>query len=177
MKDAVSKPKKKTEASVKLNWDECKRSLLIKQIEGSKIISDAMGHAKATAALIKQIAILGSQGNAIDEDASNFVLGFMDSMKPRDAAEALLFAQMAAVHQATMMMARRLTHVENIPQQDAAERALNKLARTYSKQIDTLHRYRKSGKQVVRVERVNVESGGQAIVGVVSHGGGCSEQK
>jgi len=38
------------------------------------------------------------------------------------------------IHQATMMMARRLNHVETIPQQDVAERALNKLARTYASQ-------------------------------------------
>jgi hypothetical protein len=37
--------------------------------------------------------------------------------------EALLAAQMAAVHTATMTLARRLAHVENIPQQDSAERA------------------------------------------------------
>jgi hypothetical protein len=35
----------------------------------------------------------------------------------------MLAAQMAAVHNATMTFARRLNHVENIPQQDSAERA------------------------------------------------------
>jgi hypothetical protein len=48
---------------------------------------------------------------------------------------------------------------------------LNKLARTYAAQMDTLKRYRSKG-QMVRVERVTVESGGQAIVGNVSKGGG-----
>jgi len=131
----------------------------------------ATGHSKVSAGLISQIAILGSQGNRVDNDASNFALGFVDAMKPKDAAEALLFTQMAAVHQATMMLARRLNHVENIPQQDAAERALNKLGRTYAAQLDTLKRYRSKG-QTVRVERVTVESGGQAIVGNVAKGGG-----
>jgi hypothetical protein len=96
-------------------------------------------------------------------------------MAPKDAAEALLFTQMAAVHQATMMMARRLNHVENIRQQDAAERALNKLGRTYAAQMDTLKRYRSKG-QTVRVERVTVESGGQAIVGNVTKGGADDEK-
>ncbi|WP_300246595.1 hypothetical protein [Antarcticimicrobium sp.] len=92
-------------------------------------------------------------------------------MNPEDAAETLLLAQMAAIHQATMMMARRLKHVENIPQQDAAERALNKLGRTFAAQMDTLKRYRTKGQQTVRVERVTVNEGGQAIVGDVRHGG------
>ena len=40
-----------------------------------------------------------------------------------------------------MMMARRLNHVETKPQQDAAERALNKLARTYAMRMEALKRY------------------------------------
>jgi len=91
-------------------------------------------------------------------------------MNPEDAAETLILAQMAAIHQATMMMARRLNHVENLPQQDAAERALNKLGRTFAAQMDTLKRYRSKGQQVVRVERVTVNEGGQAIVGNVETG-------
>lgn len=164
-------PEEKKEASVTLVWNKDERSLSIEQVEGSKVISRAMGHSQTVSGLIKQLAILGSYGSAVDEDATNFVLGYVEAMKPRDATETLLLAQMGAVHQATMMMARRLNHVENIPQQDAAERALNKLARTFSTQTDTLKRYRSTGKQVVRVERVNVESGGQAIVGDVSHRG------
>jgi hypothetical protein len=70
-----------------------------------------------------------------------------------------------------MMMARRLNHTANLPQQDSAERALNKLGRTYAVQMATLKRCRSKGQQTVRVERVTVESGGQAIVGSVSKGG------
>ena len=134
-------------------------------------LTNATGNARVTDGLTSQCAILGSYGMRIDERASNFALGFADAMQPRDPAEALLVAQMAAVHQATMMMARRLNHVESIPQQDAAERALNKLARTYTTQMDTLKRYRSKGQQVVRVERVTVNDGGQAIVGAVEHRG------
>ena len=70
-----------------------------------------------------------------------------------------------------MMLARRLNHVETIPQQDAAERALNKLARTFATQLEALKRYRTGGTQKVTVEHVTVNAGGQAIVGNVAHGG------
>ena len=125
-----------------------------------------------TSGLLRQIACLGSHGVRVDEDASNFALGFVDSMAPQDPAEALLVAQMAAIHQAAMMLARRLNHVDTIPQQDAAERALNKLARTYAAQMEALKRYRAKVQQTVRVEHVTVESGGQAVVGNVVQGGG-----
>jgi hypothetical protein len=91
--------------------------------------------------------------------------------------EALLAAQMAAVHNATMTFARRLAHVDNIQQQDSAERAFNKLARTFAAQLEALKRYRSAGEQTVRVEHVTVNEGGQAIVGNVSHGGRGSPKK
>lgn len=65
--------------------------------------------------------------------------------------------QMATIHQATMMMVRRLNHAVNIPQQDASEQALNKLGRTYATQMDTLKRYRSEGQQTARLERVTVQ--------------------
>jgi hypothetical protein len=136
----------------------------------------ATAHSEVSGGLVSQIAMVGSQGNRLDVAASNFALGFVDSMAPKDAAEALLFTQMAAVHQATMMMARKLNHATSIAQQDTAERALNKLGRTYAAQMDTLKRYRSKG-QTVRVERVTVESGGQAIVGNVTKGGGADHEK
>jgi hypothetical protein len=122
--------------------------------------------------LVGQIASLGSLKRRIDSDNSNFVLAVVRSVNPRDGLEALLATQMGAIHAATMMMARRLNHVETIPQQDAAERALNKLARTFAIQMEALKRYRSSGQQKVTVEHVTVNAGGQAIVGAVETGGG-----
>ncbi|NAZ38161.1 hypothetical protein [Rubellimicrobium sp. CFH 75288] len=118
--------------------------------------------------LVMQLALLGEGGQRISETATNQALAFMSEMKPRDAAELFLLAQMASIHQATMMLSRRLNHVETIPQQDAAERALNKLARTFAGQMEALKRYRSKGHQTVRVERVTVQSGGQAVVGTIA---------
>jgi len=67
-----------------------------------------------------------------------------------------------------MTFTRRLAHVETIPQQDSAERALNKLARTYGSQMEALKRYRTGGEQKVTVQHVSVSEGGQAIVGNVT---------
>ena len=121
--------------------------------------------------VIGQIAIIGSQGKRIDEGNSNFLLSVVRAVQPRDELETLLALQMGAIHAATMMLARRLNHVETIPQQDAAERALNKLARTYAMQMETFKRYRTGGQQKVVVEHVTVNEGGQAIVGAVTQGG------
>lgn len=117
--------------------------------------------------MVGQIACLGAHGRQSDDDNSNFVFSVVRAVKPRDELEALLATQMGAIHAATMMMARKLNLVNTTQQQDSAERALNKLARTYAAQMDTLKRYRTGGQQKVTVEHVTVNSGGQAIVGVV----------
>src|SRR5262245_28781931 len=96
------------------------------------------------------------------------MLSVMKGIEPKDQVEALLAAQMAAVHMATMTFARRLAHVEDIPQQDSAERAFNKLTRTFTTQMDALKRYRTGGEQKVTVQHVSVSEGGQAIVGNVT---------
>ena len=154
-------------ASVTLSYDHDD------PVTATVLLMDAMGTGDERFAeeLLSQVAKLGDHGRRVSEAATNFALSVVAAVEPRDALEAMLAAQMAAVHQATMMMARRLNHVETIAQQDAAERALNKLARTYAGQMETLKRYRSKGQQVVRVERVTVQEGGQAIVGHVETGG------
>lgn len=89
----------------------------------------------------------------------------------------MLAAQMAAVHMLTMNFAHRLNNVANIPQQDSAERAFNKLVRTFAAQVEALKRYRTGGEQKVTVEHVTVNEGGKAIVGNVTHGGTGSSEK
>jgi hypothetical protein len=98
------------------------------------------------------------------------MLSVIKGVGPRDQVEAMLAAQMTAVHMAMMSSARRLAHVENIPQQDSAERAFNKLGRTFAAQVEALNRYRTGGEQKVTVKHVTVNAGGQAIVGNVSRG-------
>jgi hypothetical protein len=121
--------------------------------------------------LLAQLANAATKGRAVDDRGLNFMLAVVKGIEPRDQVEAMLAAQMAAVHNATMTFARRLAHVDNIPQQDSAERAFNKLARTFAAQVEALKRYRTGGEQTVRVEHVTVNEGGQAIVGNVTHGG------
>jgi hypothetical protein len=120
--------------------------------------------------LLAQLVNAGSQGRAADDRGLNFMLAVIKGIEPRDEVETMLAAQMAAVHMATMTFARRLAHVENIPQQDSAERAFNKLARTFAVQVEALKRHRSSGEQRVTVKHVTVNEGGQAIVGAVTQG-------
>jgi hypothetical protein len=141
-------------------------------IVGYGLLMEALGTAdyEFGHVLLDQLANAGSRGGEVDEAKLNFMLSVIKGIKPRDHLEAMLAAQMAAIHMATMTFTHRLAHVENIPQQDSAERALNKLARTYASQMETLKRYRTGGEQKVTVQHVSVNEGGQAIVGNVTQG-------
>lgn len=143
-------------------------------IPGGDILNQAFGSKSNVfvEGLVSQIVNISSQGAKPDEKAMAYAASMIAGIQPRDEAEAMLAAQMAAVHNASMTFARRLAHVTTVQQQDSAERAFNKLCRTYAAQLEALKRYRTGGQQHVTVKHVTVNEGGQAIVGNVSHGGG-----
>jgi hypothetical protein len=122
--------------------------------------------------LIAQVLNASRSSGEINQHNVNFMFSVVADIEPQDQLEAMLATQMAAIHMATMTFANRLASVENIPQQDSAEKALNKLARTFATQMEALKRYRNGGEQKMTVEHVTVNEGGQAIVGNVSNGGG-----
>lgn len=126
--------------------------------------------------LIAQVLNASRSNGEINPHNVNFVLSVVADIEPQDQLEAMLATQMAAIHMATMTFADRLASVENIPQQDSAEKALNKLARTFATQMEALKRYRTGGEQKMTVEHVTVNEGGQAIVGNVSHGRGAGKK-
>jgi hypothetical protein len=113
--------------------------------------------------LIGQLAD-ASKVTTVSESGANFMLSVVKGIKPGDQVEAMLAAQMAAVHTASMTFARRLANVENIPQQNSAERAF----RTFATQMSALKAYRSKGEQKMTVQHVHVAEGGQAIVGNVN---------
>jgi hypothetical protein len=147
-------------------------------VTGQVLLMGALGTTDPdfTEGLLVQLAKAGAQGRTVDGKGLNFMLSVVKGVGPKDHVEAMIAAQMAAVHNAIMTFAHRLAHAETIPQQDSAERALNKTARTFAAQVEALKRYRTGGEQTVRVEHVTVNEGGQAIVGTVMHGGRVSSE-
>ena len=118
--------------------------------------------------IMLQITNACLRGNEIDLAALDFMLSVIKGIKPKDQVEAMLVAQMAAVHSAVMKYVQYLANSENIIQQDSGERVLNKLIRTFASQMEALKRYRTGGEQKVTVQHVSVAEGGQAIVGNVT---------
>jgi hypothetical protein len=131
-------------------------------------LSNALGSAdeEFLNGIVRQLVNASAHGQENDERGPNFMLSVINGIEPRDQLEAMLAAQMAAVHVASMKLAQILANAETILQHDSAERAFNKLTRTFATQMEALKRYRTGAEQ--KVTHVSVAEGGQAIVGNVT---------
>ena len=115
----------------------------------------------------------------VHEDASEEVvhrrlvraLELYESLKPADGAEGMLAVQMVGTHDAAVECLRRAAlPSQTFEGRDMALKHAHKLMTLYTQQLATLNKHRGKGQQRVTVEHVNVEAGGQAIVGTVDAG-------
>lgn len=118
--------------------------------------------------LLSQLVLAGANGKKASETQTNFILSIVKGIEPCDAIEALLATQMAVVHNAVMLFARDLSTAPNLPQRESAERAFNRLARTFSAQVSALKIHRSKGEQRMIIQRIDVSDGGQAVIGTVT---------
>ena len=111
----------------------------------------------------------------------NCTIAGIASIAPRDSLEGLLAVQMVSVHNVGMELLRRtMLSEQNMDGVTLGVKRATALFNVFAKQMDTLMRYRGGGKQTVTVQHVQVDAGGQAIVGTVHHsssqlGGGGDE--
>ena len=118
--------------------------------------------------LIGQLINVGSPSTEPDEAGTNFMLSIVKGIEPRDQIEAMLAAQMAAVHMAI--------HDVRAPPRPCREHPATRLRRARIQQADAhlrranvgAERISIEGRAKMTVQHVNVAGGGQAIVGNVN---------
>ena len=133
----------------------------------------ATGAKDASAALTMMMQV--AAGSAILDETHlhvlNGAMALMAELKPHDAFEGMLIAQMITVHHQAMSFMGRALRVSTPELTEKYNNMASKLHRTYAAQLEALNRYRRKGNQTVVVQHVNVNDGGQAIVGNVDRGG------
>jgi hypothetical protein len=101
-----------------------------------------------------------------------------EELKPQDAAESMLAAQMVGTHTAALECLRRVAlQGQTFEGRDVNLKHAHKLMTLYTQQLAALNKHRGKGQQKVTVEYVNVEPGGQAIVGNVETGKSTSRSE
>jgi hypothetical protein len=140
------------------------------QALGEALLANALGVAdrEAMHGIIRQLVKASVSGESPDEVNLAFMISMVKSIKPRDAIEAMLVAQMVSVHVMAMRCAHHLADADDLAQHDSAARALGRLARTFPAQIEALNRHRSHGEPAITVQNVSVADGGKAIVGNVT---------
>lgn len=113
--------------------------------------------------------------DGISEDETNDLVQStfltLRGVGPTDEIEGMLASQMVATHNAAMECLRRaIVRGQTFEGRDLNMKHAEKFLSLYSRQIEVLSKYRSKGHQKVTVEYVNVESGGQAMVGHIESG-------
>ena len=133
-------------------------------------MAEALGVADRDAmhGILKQLVKASANGQKPDAGNLGFMISTIKSIKPRDAVEAMLVAQMVSVHVMAMRCAYHLANADDIARHDSAARALGRLARTFPAQIEALNRHRNHAEPAITVQNVRIADGGNAIVGNVT---------
>ena len=98
-------------------------------------------------------------------------ISLLQGIKPSGEVEGMLATQMVGTHNAAMECLRRaMLQGQSFEGRDQNLKHAAKLLSIYARQIEVLDKHRGKGQQKVTVEYVNVESGGQAVVGHVESG-------
>ena len=115
-------------------------------------------------AFMSLIAEACFRDGVVNETQVSLMLSIIKGMKPRDQIEAMLTAQMATIHMAMLQNSRFIERYEV----DSLGGFINKLARTFTAQVDALQRYRTGSEQKVTLQQNVSVTGGQTIVGNVT---------
>jgi hypothetical protein len=100
----------------------------------------------------------------ISEMSVNAVLAFIEAAEPNNEIEAALAIQMACTHAVTMAVLSRAGGAYGGDRHVAIMAAAGaRLLNAFTAQIETMRRLRSGGAQIIRIERVEVSDGGQAV--------------
>jgi hypothetical protein len=109
------------------------------------------------------------------ETQLNAALTVIEGLKPQNEVEAMMAVQMALTHVATVEILSRFGRLDPLVSPEACHAAgvtASKLLRAFASHVDVLTRSWRPAVQVVRVERINLEPGAQAVVGTLTGPGG-----
>jgi hypothetical protein len=99
----------------------------------------------------------------------DFLLSIIKGGNPKTQTDVLLLTQMAAIHDAVMTSARNLGTANDPELVERFANVTNKLARTFTAQVEALQRCRSVNDKNITVQNVSIRDSAQAILGNVTH--------
>lgn len=115
-----------------------------------------------------------------DANCFDLAIDAAETVGAKNSLEKMLAHQMAACHNAGMRLIQKINyaiddvgnHTDDDLRLQRLANTVGKLMATFQQGVKTIHQLRTGGQQKMTVEHVNVNEGGQAIVGSVTKEGG-----
>ena len=141
------------------------------QLLGYAAFAKTNGLAVELAKMNEIAELLWLPGGLSKEDRDARIVKTIDlfnAIQPADAIESMLATQMIGTHETAVDCLRRaMVPGQTLESREMTMKHAQKLMTLYTQQMAALDKYRGKGQQKIIVERVTVQSGGQAIVGNV----------
>lgn len=107
--------------------------------------------------------------NKRNEEKCYAVKDLFLEMKPENPVEGMLLAQLSVMHSHAMALMTDAHKAAFLEMKTQYYNATAKLLRAFNASLDTLNKHRRGGRQMIRVDHVHVNDGGQAVVGVIEN--------
>jgi len=157
--------KKSKMANIELNIPQEPNNPVMKLIKQTGIEGIALDVIKAIMSPL--INLIANQGGNDADSAFNKSITLIAASDPKNQLELMLATQLAMTHitlgKSAQLLDRNYSEVKTI---NSLGNLHTKLSRLGINQINTLERMKGKGQQKIIVERVNIEAGGQAAIGV-----------
>lgn len=105
------------------------------------------------------------------------LVSMFEDLDTQNPVEVMLLSQMASTHAHIMHLLVRSNEGLSLTASQSLLGMANKLMRTFANQVEAFEKFKRGGKQSIKVDHVHVHEGGQAIVGNIQHPGTGGVQK
>jgi hypothetical protein len=114
------------------------------------------------------VAACVDPGDPEAQSQANEVVAALKDIRPKDHIEGMIAVQVVSLHHAVADSLRRAREAGSLALREIHLSQAGRLSRAFAAAVEALDRHRGKGReQLIRIERVTVASGGQAIVGGV----------
>jgi hypothetical protein len=150
-----------------------------KDLETMRSLLENIGCKKYRMEMVEHTAlalaeVLPTRTDEIPNESSKLAKAavMIKAFDPVNPLEAMLATQMGATHILVLAEANRASHTTRLDQLKQHTNHATKLSRLFLEQVAAYERLKGKGQQKIIVEKVTVESGGQAAIGVYEPRGG-----
>lgn len=115
--------------------------------------------------ILSQLSSILNKDDNFNESDINFAYAFLRAIEPKDPIETMLATQMFGTHILSCGSMENAARSNSFEAKSEYINRATKLTRTFISQMEGLKKYRNKDGQKIKVEHVNINDGGKAVIG------------